>query len=65
MIADYIGTFDDPAALAARFVSTPGVVEHGLFPRHVVATVLVARGESVDRIDFPDVTRDRLVNERK
>jgi hypothetical protein len=30
-----------------------------------VATVLVARGESVDRIDFPDVTRGRLVNEMK
>jgi hypothetical protein len=31
----------------------PGVVEHGLFPAKMVATVLVARGGSVDRIDFP------------
>jgi ribose 5-phosphate isomerase len=52
VIADYIGTFDDPATLAARFASTPGIVEHGLFPRHMVTTVLVAHGESVDRIDF-------------
>lgn len=64
VIADYTGTFDDPATLAARFASTPGVVEHGLFPRQLVATVLVARGESVDRIDFPDGTGGRLVNER-
>jgi ribose 5-phosphate isomerase A len=52
VIADYTGSFDDPAALAARFGSTPGVVEHGLFPPQLVAIVLVARGESVDRTDF-------------
>jgi ribose 5-phosphate isomerase A len=43
---------DDPAALAAWLSSTPGVVEHGLFPPQMVATVLVGRGKSVDRIDF-------------
>ena len=42
----------DPAALAARFAATPGVVGHGLFPPEMVATVLVGRGESVDRTDF-------------
>jgi ribose 5-phosphate isomerase A len=52
VIADYHGPVDDPAALAARLSSTPGVVEHGLFPPEMVATVLVGRGESVDRIDF-------------
>jgi len=52
VIADYYGPVDDPAALAARLSSTPGVVEHGLFPPEMVATVLVGRGESVDRIDF-------------
>jgi ribose 5-phosphate isomerase A len=52
VIADYHGPVDDPAALAARLSSTPGVVEHGLFPPDMVATVLVGRGESVDRIDF-------------
>jgi ribose 5-phosphate isomerase A len=51
-IADYHGPVDDPAALAARLSSTPGVVEHGLFPPGMVATVLVGRHESVDRIDF-------------
>ena len=52
VIADYHGPVDDPAALAARLSSTPGVVEHGLFPPDMVAMVLVGRGESVDRIDF-------------
>ncbi|HEY6790014.1 MAG TPA: ribose 5-phosphate isomerase A [Trebonia sp.] len=52
VIADYHGPVDDPAALAARLSSTPGVVEHGLFPAEMVATVLVGRGTSVDRIDF-------------
>jgi len=55
VIADYHGPVDDPAALAARLSSTPGVVEHGLFPPQMVATVLVARGTSVDRIDFQHV----------
>jgi ribose 5-phosphate isomerase A len=52
VIADYHGPVDDPAALAARLSSTPGIVEHGLFPPEMVATVLVGRGKSVDRIDF-------------
>jgi ribose 5-phosphate isomerase A len=52
VIADYHGPVDDPAALAARLSRTPGVVEHGLFPPEMVATVLVARGRSVERIDF-------------
>jgi ribose 5-phosphate isomerase A len=43
---------DDPAALAVRLSATPGVVEHGLFPPEMVTTVLVGRGESVDRTDF-------------
>jgi len=52
VIADYHGPIDDPAALAVRLSATPGIVEHGLFPPEMVATVLVGRGESVDRIDF-------------
>ena len=52
VIADYHGPVDDPAALAARLSSTPGVVEHGLFPPQMVATVLVGRRESVERTDF-------------
>ena len=52
VIADYHGPVDDPAALAVRLSATPGVVDHGLFPPDMVATVLVGRGESVDRTDF-------------
>ena len=52
VIADFHGPVDDPAALAVRHSATPGVIEHGLFPPEMVATVLVGRGESVDRIDF-------------
>jgi ribose 5-phosphate isomerase A len=52
VIADYHGPVDDPAALAVQLSSTPGVVQHGLFPREMVATVLVGRGDSVDRTDF-------------
>jgi len=52
VIADYHGPIDDPAALAVRLSATPGIVEHGLFPPEMVATVLVGRGESVDRTDF-------------
>ena len=52
VIADYHGPVDDPSALAVRLSSTPGVVEHGLFPSRLVATVLIGRGESADRIDF-------------
>lgn len=43
LIADYHGTIDDPRALSARLSSTPGVVEHGLFPPELVSEVLVAR----------------------
>jgi ribose 5-phosphate isomerase A len=52
VIADYLGAVDDPAELAGRLASTPGVVEHGLFPPEMVATILVARGGSVQRTDL-------------
>jgi ribose 5-phosphate isomerase A len=52
VIADYHGPADDPAALAAWLSAMPGVVEHGLFPPEMVATVLVGRGGSVARTDF-------------
>jgi ribose 5-phosphate isomerase A len=52
VIADYHGPVGDPQVLAVRLSAVPGVVEHGLFPSEMVATVLVGRGESVDRIDF-------------
>ncbi|MGH3262241.1 MAG: ribose-5-phosphate isomerase A, partial [Trebonia sp.] len=50
VIADYHGPVDDPAALAARLSSTPGVVAHGLFPPRMVAMVLVGRGESAEHM---------------
>ena len=52
VIADYQGPVDDPAALAVRLSSTPGLVAHGLFPPQMVAMAFVGRGESADRIDF-------------
>jgi ribose 5-phosphate isomerase A len=50
LLADWIGPVDDPAALAARFEATPGVVEHGLFPPELVSDVLVGRGDRVERV---------------
>jgi ribose 5-phosphate isomerase A len=47
LIADYLGPVDDPAELAARLSSIPGVVEHGLFPPQLVSDVLVAHGTQV------------------
>jgi ribose 5-phosphate isomerase A len=44
VIADYRGEIGDPAQLAARLSSTPGVVEHGLFPPEMVSAVCVGRG---------------------
>jgi ribose 5-phosphate isomerase A len=58
VIADYQGPVTDPAALAAWLAATPGVVEHGLFPPEMVATVLVGSGDSVDRIDFEHKSKE-------
>jgi len=52
VIADYEGSFDDPAALAAWLEATPGLVAHGLFPPSLVSEAYVARGDSVERIVF-------------
>lgn len=52
VIADYEGHIGDPAVLAQWLAETPGVVEHGLFPPDLVATVIVARGDSVERTDL-------------
>jgi ribose 5-phosphate isomerase A len=50
VIADYVGPVEDPEELSARFASTPGVVEHGLFPPELVTEIFVARGGEVERI---------------
>jgi ribose 5-phosphate isomerase A len=52
VIADFIGTVGDLGQLAAWLEATPGVVEHGLFPPEMVTTILVGRGDSVERIDL-------------
>jgi len=49
VIADYRGQVGDPAGLAARLESVPGVVDHGLFPAAMVSDVLVGRGDDVER----------------
>ena len=53
MIADYHGDVDDPGRLAAALSSTPGVVDHGLFPPALVSDVLVGRGDRVERLAAP------------
>jgi ribose 5-phosphate isomerase A len=50
IIADYVGALADPEALAAQLSTTVGVVEHGLFPAAMVSEVIVARGDTVERI---------------
>ena len=50
VIADYRGGgLDDPAALAARLESDPGVAAHGLFPPEMVSDLYIGRGETVER----------------
>jgi ribose 5-phosphate isomerase A len=49
VIADYTGSFEDPAELAARLAGTVGVVEHGLFEPALVSEVIFARGEGIER----------------
>jgi len=54
VIADFFGEVGDPSVLARHFESTPGIVEHGLFPPEIVGTVLVGRGSSVASIPVSD-----------
>jgi ribose 5-phosphate isomerase A len=49
VIADYGGTIDDPAELAARLAADPGVTSHGLFPASMVSEILVGSGDRVER----------------
>jgi len=53
LIADYLGEVGDPAALAARLASTPGLVEHGLFDPALVSLILIGTGEGVERRSVP------------
>jgi ribose 5-phosphate isomerase A len=49
VIADYRGAIGDPAALAARLESDPGVAAHGLFPPTMVSDLIVGRETTVER----------------
>jgi ribose 5-phosphate isomerase A len=49
LIADYLGPVEDPATLAVRLASAPGVVEHGLFPPEMVSLVLIGGEHGVQR----------------
>jgi ribose 5-phosphate isomerase A len=49
-IADYRGPVSDPELLAERLSSTPGVIEHGLFPPRLVSEILVATTSIVRRL---------------
>ncbi len=48
LIADYLGTIDDPRTLAARLSDTPGVVDHGLFAPEMVSDILLAGASGVE-----------------
>lgn len=50
VLVDWVGAVEDPAELARRLSSTPGVVDHGLFPPELVDEVLVGRGDRVERL---------------
>lgn len=49
LIADYLGSVEDPRALAEHLSATPGVVEHGLFAPEMVSDIFVAGAEEVRR----------------
>jgi ribose 5-phosphate isomerase A len=49
VIVDYLGGFDDPAALAELLSTTPGVVDHGLFPPALTAEIIVASAHGLER----------------
>lgn len=53
VIADHHGDgpITDPAGLAALLSTTPGVVEHGLFPPAMVSQVFVGRNGSVEVLE--------------
>jgi len=54
VIADYLGSVADPAALSSWLSATPGLIEHGLFAPETVSLILIAGGggggdEAVER----------------
>jgi ribose 5-phosphate isomerase A len=53
IIGDYHGPFDEPRATATWLSSTPGLIEHGLFPPEMVSTTIIGRGEQVEAHNYP------------
>jgi ribose 5-phosphate isomerase A len=53
VLADFVGEFEDPSALARELEGVPGVLAHGLFPPEMVRTVLIGRGDHVEQIELP------------
>ncbi len=53
IIGDYHGPLDEPRATATRLSSTPGIIEHGLFPPEMVSTAIIGRGEQVEVRNYP------------
>jgi ribose 5-phosphate isomerase A len=49
LIADYLGPIGDPRALSLALSTTPGVVEHGLFPPEMVSDILIGEPAGVLR----------------
>ncbi len=49
LIADWHGPIGGPASLADRLATTPGVIEHGLFPPSLVSDIVIGRGERTER----------------
>jgi ribose 5-phosphate isomerase A len=48
LIADYLGSIDDPERLSAWLSATPGLVEHGLFAPSLVSDILIAGVDGVE-----------------
>lgn len=48
VIADYHGPITHPASTAASLSSTPGIVEHGLFPPTLSTDIFIGTGDAVD-----------------
>jgi ribose 5-phosphate isomerase A len=52
LIGDYHGSAGKPAELAAMLSATPGVMGHGIFEPGLVSTILIGRGNDVERRDL-------------
>ncbi len=53
-LAGYFGPLDDPEEVDRRLSATPGLIEHGLFPPHMVSEVFVGQGKEVQSRKISD-----------